>query len=94
MKDTSNNSAKDILIKFNAVIFIMILSAISIFCVLTLNSIITQPNTTIIGDDEVRTDKTSFDIETTNQLERLLPSETNSAADQQLPTGRINPFAE
>jgi len=94
MNNPSNNSLKDILIRFNAVVFVIILSAVSIFCVLVLNSNITQPATAVLDDDTIRTDKTSFDIETTNQLENLLPSEINSATNQQLPTGRINPFTE
>ncbi|MEI6228818.1 MAG: hypothetical protein WCP11_02235 [Candidatus Saccharibacteria bacterium] len=90
---TSNSSFKDKIIRFNVVIFIVALSIIAMFCIWTLNCIITQSTQTIDDNTAIKTDKTSFDEDTKTQIQKLINSGDNSATSE-LPTGRINPFVE
>ncbi|MEI7689529.1 MAG: hypothetical protein WCI79_01010 [Candidatus Saccharibacteria bacterium] len=93
--DTNDNpgSIKNLLSRFNVIIFIVLLTGVLIFCILMLSSAISNPGTVIAPETTLRSDKTNFEASTEIQLEKLLPSSANTG-NQPLPTGRINPFSE
>lgn len=91
--DSEIHSLKDLLIRFNIVIFIVILTGVLIFCIAILNSIITQPNEVNSGSSGINANQTSFDEATKIQLKRLKTSAENTD-NQTLPSGKINPFSE
>jgi len=93
--ETNGNpgSIKSLLNRFSVVIFIVLLTSVLVFCILALSDTITNPGVVTAPETTLRSDKTNFDTNTVIQLEKLMPSNTNTG-NQNLPTGRINPFSE
>ena len=91
--EQKTNSFKDLLIRHNTFIFIVVLVGTLIFCVVMLNQILNTTSKTVIDSSVIDTSKNTFDENTKNQL-LLLKNSTENSGDQQIPSGRINPFSE
>jgi len=89
MKNISIKQFFQLLIRYNIVIFIVLVSAVLIFAILILNGIIISPDTNTGSS----TTATSFDRATINRLDKLETS-ANNTNYQNIASGRINPFSE
>ncbi len=79
-----------LLIKFNFVIFIVLVTSGLIMSVMILNSILARPYADKNGSNGTTT---TFDQQTIDRLNKLNVS-TNNINYQTLPSGRTNPFSE
>ncbi len=86
------NPVKEVLFRFNTTLFIIVITTVLIATVLLLKNIFdkqalsktdTRAASAIVNENST----------TTTYLNKLVPSSSNSV-DIQLPSGRINPFAE
>lgn len=79
-----------LLVRFNFVIFIVLVTSGLIMSVMILNSILARPYADNNGSNGATT---TFDQQTINRLNKLNVS-TNNTNYQTLPSGRTNPFSE
>jgi hypothetical protein len=84
-------SLKNIFLKFNTIIFIVIIASGLIFCVILVNQALSQTAGTETNIGSIDPNQTKFDAITKSKLSSLKPS-ANNQANVQLPPGRINPF--
>jgi hypothetical protein len=82
----------NLFVRYNLVIFIVLMSFGLVMSILILNNIISQP-TNGNNSNPSSTQPTSFDQSTINRLNKLEPSASNTSY-QTLPAGRNNPFSE
>jgi hypothetical protein len=94
MKNNSIDSPlkffKKIFIRYNFVIFVVIVSIFLMAAVLFLNDILNRPYT---NGSTTRDNSTIFDTTTMSNLDKLQPS-ANNTSYKTTPTGRANPFSE
>ena len=79
-----------LLIRFNVIIFVVLVSGFLILAVITLDNILTQPNVITTSPNS---SSSTFDMPTINRLQKLNTSANNNNY-QTLPAGRTNPFSE
>ena len=91
--DNKIHSIKDFLIRFNAIIFIMVLTGVLIFCVLSLDSTLKNAISEPLDSNSFDTSQTQYDDYSKSQL-NILRSSSSQSANQPLPDGRLNPFYE
>jgi hypothetical protein len=85
------HSFKNIFLKFNTIIFLVVIIGLLAFCVISINQTLSQTASSNINSVEISPNQTSFDASTKSKLSALKPS-TENQNDIQLPSGRINPF--
>ncbi|MDK2898819.1 MAG: hypothetical protein PWQ10_6 [Patescibacteria group bacterium] len=81
---------KNLIKRYNLVIFIVIISVGLIFAVMTLTKIVNQ---TVDNTKQIVIEDTIVDQATLNSINNLKTVEENTEG-QTLPSGRINPFSE
>ena len=85
------HSLKNTFLKFNTIIFIVLIVIALAFCVISINQTLSQTTGSDTAGSEVDPNQTSFNPSTKEKLSNLKTSTTNQT-DIQLPKGRINPF--
>ncbi len=94
MKNSSTNNPlkllTKILIRYNFVIFVVLVGGALVLSVIIANDILNQPFENTVNSNNVAK---TFDQDT---ISRLGPYNiiTHNNSDQTIPTGRINPFSE
>lgn len=91
--EQKTHSIRNFLIKYNIMIFVVVLVGLLSLCILILDQTLTQDYESSISDNNIDKTQTSFDAQTTSQILKLNPSTTNPT-DRPLPSGRISPFSE
>jgi len=84
---------KRLALKFNVVIFVVVLVGTLIFCVLVLDNALNQPANGKPPKDESIIKSLTLDQSAINQLDALKTSSENTAL-KELPAGKTNPFIE
>lgn len=91
--EQKTHSIKNFLIRYNIMIFVVVLAGLLSLCILMLDQTLTQDYESSLGDNNIDKIQTTFDAQTSSQILKLNPSTSNSV-NRTLPSGRISPFSE